>query len=401
MPASSEQGPPTPTDAARAAMAPVIDWLLTEARDLDDIPAVLAGLGPRLQAAGLPVLILIVGIRQLHPELFAVISRWDSVSGDCHEIHGAHGMEESEFYRNTPLPRIFAGAPMIRFKLAGPDADTTLPLLPRYREIGATESIALPLVFSGGQRQAIGFIGDPYDGFGDDQLACFAAILPAVTSVIELQHLRATAVGLLDVYVGPDAGARIWRGAVRRGDGETINAVIWFCDLVGFTRLSETRPRDEVLGVLNGFFDAMAGPIDDAGGTVLKFLGDGLLAVFPLPDAADERRKVCRRAVAAARTAWRNVDDLTDGLSFSIALHLGDVMFGNVGAARRLDFTVIGPAVNLAARLEKLAHTLDQRVVMSADFVAAADIDVPACGRHALRGVGDDVEVFALLEATA
>ena len=221
--------------------------------------------------------------------------------------------------------------------------------------------------------------------------------------VLETKALRRTALNLLDTYLGHDAGKRILGGQIKRGDMETIHAVLWYCDLRGFTALSETLPGNEVIELLNDYFQAMASAVHEAEGEVLKFVGDAMLAIFRPRFTETPRCATCGRALAAAEQAVENLaavnaerreqgkPELTAGL----ALHVGEVLYGNVGAEDRLDFTVIGPAVNLVSRIEHLCADQGIPLVVSADFAALLERPVASLGRHELRGIAEAQEIFA------
>jgi adenylate cyclase len=213
---------------------------------------------------------------------------------------------------------------------------------------------------------------------------------------------------VLDTYVGRLASGRILAGSISRGQGERIDAVIWFADLRGFTALSDLRPTGDVIAALNQFFDALAGAIESHGGQILKFMGDGLLAIFPVEDVAF-RHYACRQALDAAIDAHEavakiNVDRAAANapiLRFNVALHVGIVVYGNIGSASRLDFTCIGPAVNLTVRIEGIAAKLGVPVVMSAAFgnvVRESRETVVSLGKHSVKGLMAPPEVFTLAE---
>jgi adenylate cyclase len=184
---------------------------------------------------------------------------------------------------------------------------------------------------------------------------------------------------------------------------ETIRAVVWLSDLRGFTNLSESLPRDELLELLNQYFGPMCGAVEANGGEVLKFIGDAMLAIFPVePDA----RSACRRALAAAQTAQAAIEEenrqrATDGrpqINYGLALHVGDVMYGNIGGDTRLDFTVIGPAVNLVSRIESMCKSLDRSPLLSAEFARLSAVETELLGEFALKGVGAQQSIFGLRE---
>jgi adenylate cyclase len=218
-----------------------------------------------------------------------------------------------------------------------------------------------------------------------------------------LQHKAAS---LLDTYLGPHAGERVLNGLIRRGDGEDIRAVIWFCDLRGSTPLAQSMSRDEFLACLNDFFDCVAGAVLDQGGQILRFIGDAALAIFPIEDESDTTglQASCQRAIAAAREASARMKSYNAGrvkvsapeLGYGIGLHVGEVTYGNIGTGNRLEFTVIGEAANLAARIESLCKTLGEPVLLSADFATCNPDQVVSLGEHSLQGIDAPVEIFAL-----
>jgi adenylate cyclase len=207
----------------------------------------------------------------------------------------------------------------------------------------------------------------------------------------------------MNTYVGERSGAHVLAGQIQRGSGEDLNAVIWFCDLRGFTRLADRLPRSDLIKLLNDYFEIMCNAVRAEGGEVLKFVGDGMLAIFEMKDAveaaarAEAALRAARAAIDATRShnAARRVAGQTE-IKFGIALHLGEVSYGNIGAPDRLDFTVIGPAVNHANRLEKLAGELGRPLLASASFAGAAPAGLQSLGLHRLRGVAEPQEVFAL-----
>ena len=244
------------------------------------------------------------------------------------------------------------------------------------RSASVTDYVVLPAPFSDGTNKALSLATTRVDGFSDDEIALFAAMTPAVAVNLEIQALRRMARTLLDTYVGRQSSGRVLAGQIRRGMGETINAVIWLSDLRGFTSLSESSPRDELIEMLNRYFGPMCDAVEVSGGEILKFIGDSVLAIFPIElDAA----AACRRALEAAHAAGiaieaENLLRAASGapqIHYGLALHLGDVMYGNIGGDARLDFTVIGPAVNLTSRIELMCKDLQRSPLLSAEFVRA------------------------------
>jgi adenylate cyclase len=224
--------------------------------------------------------------------------------------------------------------------------------------------------------------------------------LPVLALVSEIRVKNRLAKTLLETYVGSHAGELILAGATRRGTGTTVRAAIMICDLRDFTRISDNWPRDDVIDLLNGYFDAMSEPIARHGGEILKFIGDGLLAIFPLSEphaCANLLHAVTEARQAMIALNAKNGETGRAPLNYGTGVHVGDVMYGNIGSSTRLDFTVIGPAVNMASRLEALTKQLGRTVLLSrafADFVQS-DFDLESVGEHPVRGFNDPIELFA------
>jgi adenylate cyclase len=388
---------------------PILDWLIGEARQLPDGGAVLRELSKRLVDAGLPLRRASFHIRTLHPQLFGVGFYWQRGSEEVRVFEAQHGIQATALFLNSPMRALFEGAVAVRQRLDLPDATFAFPLFHELREEGLTDYLALPMTFSDGKIHGTTWSSDRVGGFESHHLAQIEDLLPAYSLLLEIHLNRRIAINILDTYVGHRAGERILAGQITRGSGQTVQAAIWFCDLRGFTALSEARGRDEVLDCLNRFFDCMAGPVERHGGEILKFMGDAMLAIFPL-----ETEQACARAVQAAIDACKAMaehnDELRAGgqepLGFGIALHVGEVMYGNIGAVDRLDFTVIGAAVNLASRIEALSRVLGPSILVSDDFVQRC-AGLPcsgafrSLGTHRLPGIARPVELFTLPEAAA
>jgi adenylate cyclase len=245
------------------------------------------------------------------------------------------------------------------------------------------------------------FQTDRPGGFRDDELDLLRRIVPALALACKAIGAVETAQTLVATYLGQDAGRRVLQGAIARGVAETVRAVLWYSDLEGFTRVADTAPGETLIAFLNAYAEIVVEHVHAEGGQVLKFMGDGVLAMFPLRDDASP----CARALSAAEATLAAVERLgrdraAAGLptaGIHIALHVGDVLYGNIGSRDRLDFTVVGPAVNEAARIEALCRSLDQRVIVSSAFAAeagAAGTRLVSLGRYALKGVRRPEELF-------
>jgi adenylate cyclase len=385
------------------ARSPILDWLIGEARLLPNGRSLLLALCERLVTAGLPLARASFHVRILHPQLFGMGYYWQRGSDEIRVFRAEHGIQETSVYQQSPMRILFEGAGAVRQRLDLPDVAFRFPLFYELRDQGLTDYVALPVTFSDGKIHGTTWSSDRPGGFTTGDLAQIYDLLPALSLLLEIYLNRRIAITLLDTYVGRAAGERILRGQITRGSGETVRAAIWFCDLRGFTELSERTDRDTLLACLNQYFDRMAKPVEDHGGEILKFVGDAMLAVFPL-DTSD----ACRRALQAALDARAAMVQLNrqrlahggEALGFGIALHTGDVMYGNIGAANRLDFTVIGPAVNLTSRLEGLCRALGLDLLVSDTFAGmCACADYRSLGTHRLIGIARPVEVFTVPEA--
>jgi adenylate cyclase len=361
-------------------LSSTLSWLVDAAGEAPGADRLLAEVGTRLVADGMPLAGGALTLAVPHPLIARRTWLWRAESGEVIEAFG------------------FAAG-----RLAAVGAESP------YRDEGRRwlAGLAEGLVHeddvgSGPDRPSFGWIGPRPFTPGEvntlRQAARFAAApLAALTA-------RATLTAILDAYLGRRSAARVLAGPLRRDIGETIQAALLFADLRGFTALSECNPAAAVISALDAWFDRVAGPVHAFGGEVLKFIGDGVLAIFPV--AGGSPRSACDaalRAVAAARTGMAHLDEARrqEGLPplpFGAALHLGEMLWGNIGAADRLDFTAIGPAVNLVSRLEGLCRPLDKVVLVSDTFAAETSVSLIPLGTHALRGIASPCAVFTVPE---
>jgi adenylate cyclase len=402
---SANPAEPRPAPPVAAAQDPIEAWLLSEGRYIPRTRELIEALCQRLVAEGMPLWRIVLSIRTIHPQILSTVYYWLR-DADSVVINRGHDIVTDPVYLNSPFKVIHDGAGGFRRRLAGPMARLDFPVLDELAAQGGTDYVAMPLVFTNGTVNAVSWASDKPDGFRTEDLRRIDALLPILALILEVQNQRRTALALLDTYLGHRVGERILGGEVQRGSGQHIHAVIWSSDLRGFTQLSQSLPLEELIAMLNDYFERMVAAIHGHGGEVLKFIGDGLLAIFPLGDAAFQSY-VARTALNAAAAAERAVDELNrqrqaagkPAIRYGVALHIGDFMFGNIGAPERLDFTVVGPAVNLTARLEALTVQLERRLLVSADFARAAGRPLVSLGRFQLRGVDEPQEVFGLPEA--
>jgi adenylate cyclase len=387
----------TTTARQREGVAAIVDWLVDGARTATAREDVLAGVCERLVACGLPLHRVAIFGRTLHPDFMGQRLLWRL--GEVTVTDADYAMLESETFRRSPVRIVFTKARPIRLRIEAPDCPDTYPIVAELRAEGVSDYLIQPLPFTNGEVDAISWTTTRRGGFTDADLAALEAVRLPLARIDEIYALRRTATNLLDTYVGRHAGWRILQGRIRRGDIERIEAVIMLADLRDFTNLSNRLPGDQVIGLLNSYFDCLVPPIARHGGEILKFIGDGLLAIFAV---AGDPAAACEAALAAADEARagiasRNAERREAGepvLRQRMALHLGDVLYGNIGSAGRLDFTAIGPAVNLTARLEALARDLRRDLVVSAQFARHSRAALASLGAFRLRGFRAPQQVF-------
>jgi adenylate cyclase len=394
-------------------------WAVREGLRGTAAAALFEGLCRRLVSAGLPLWRAFAGMRTLHPQWGGYAYTWWRDLDAIEPLQFERGAAYEHEILNSPIGYLVrqaeasaGGDPWrnLRRRLAGPEAQLDWPNLQSYAAAGATDYFAEVVRFgarrdpSRGTGIGYSFATDRPEGFRDDDLTLLRAILPVVSLAMMTDAGHTIASGLLAAYLGGDAGRRVHSGAVERGSVESIRAVLWYADIRGFTAVADSMPGPEVIAMLDEVFEALAAPLRPCGGQVLKFIGDGMLAIFPFDNAT--RGRTCRRALDAAAEAVCAVDRLNAArreaskptVAVDFALHLGEVQYGNIGAVDRLDFTVIGPAVNEVARIEALCEPLDCQVLVSAELAAAVDAScglVPL-GCHALRGVREMQEIYGV-----
>jgi len=393
-----------PRDMEPVEDNPFVGWLISDASRATSSEDLFARFARLLVSEGVPIGRLRLLIRTLNPQLFAIGYTWQRNSDEIEVFKATHGVRRSEQYLNSPFAPIVEGEGGVRRRLEGPDPRLDYPILHDLVEEGATDYVALPLKFTDGQINILALTSDAPGGFSTRQLGHLYEILPNLARQLEAHAHRKSAVSLLRTYLGRNAGRRVWEGRVERGDREDMHAVIWIADLRQSTALAQALPRDEYLTLLNDYFDAVAGAVIDHGGEVLKFIGDAVLGIFPINDPDHPKPEACMSALAAAKCARSaiaalNADRATQGkepLKFGIGLHRGDLAYGNVGTEQRLDFTIIGSAVNEATRIEDLTKALGHPVLASQDFARSVSCPLESVGAHALRGVEGEREIFTV-----
>lgn len=385
------------------ALAPVVNWLFREGRLYQDTALFIDALSERLLAVGAPVWRLYFGFPTLHPQVFAWTFVWTRERGPTRLRRAQHGVRDSDAYIGSPVERMVETRQPVRYRLDRLDAEQSHNALLEIAAEGGIDYYGNPVRFSDGSINFFVITTDRRTGFTEADVAKLALLADYLAPIFEVMASRRVATALLDTYVGHRTGERILQGLIRRGDSEVIKAALWFNDLRDFTPLSETLPAARLLAMLNAYFEAVTAAVSACGGEVLRFIGDAMLIVFPVEGRVD-MHSACRAALDAALDALASVEALNHRrrragepvIRFGIGLHVGEVTYGNVGAPERLDFTVIGPAVNLTARLQDLTKVVGAPVVLSAEFAACCDRPLRALGAQRLKGVAELQTVYTL-----
>jgi adenylate cyclase len=379
----------------------IVRWLTNDTRDERFVDNIFAELCIRLQRAGIPVKRASLHLLIYHPQWLGARILWANGMREAEIARVDYDVRGRSEYIGSPANELFDGATEVRENLErDPSLGRKHAVYDEMRAKGLTDYVAWPLYHTLGKRHMVTFATDRPGGFDDAHISSLSRLLPILALVSEIRMKNRLARTLLETYVGSHAGELILAGATRRGSGTTVRAAIMICDLRDFTRISDNWPRDDVIDLLNDYFDAISDPITRRGGEILKFMGDGLLAIFPLSQPAACANLL--HAVAEARQAMvalneKNNDIGRAQMSYGIGIHVGDVMYGNIGSHTRLDFTVIGPAVNMASRLEALTKQLGKTVLLSRAFadLVQGDFDLERVGEYPVRGFSDPIELFA------
>lgn len=384
----------------------LVDWLVDGAPGACGPAEVLAMAGPRIVASHVPLVRIGAFVRTLHPQIMGRSFVWQRDAPEVVVGEAPYSILTEDTYLKSPSGTVFQTGQELRRRLDGSEP-LDMDDLRKFAARGYTDYLVLPMRFLDGQVHAVTYATDQPGGFREADIHALRRVTRPLARICEILALRRTAVNLLSAYVGRGAGERILLGKVQRGDTERFRCVFWCSDLRGFTSLTEKLAPEALIGVLNRLFDCQVPAVADAGGEVLKFIGDGMLAIFPIAPEAGVAgaADAARRALGAANAALSALDasnarvEPEDALAFGIALHVGEVAYGNIGSLGRLDFTCIGPAVNVAARLEGLTGPLKRRLLLSADFSALLGGGTRLVGTYALKGVAAAQDVYEPTEA--
>jgi adenylate cyclase len=375
------------------------DWIIDQGLHGSDMSSLLSGVAERLVGEGIPLVRAYIALPTVNPTIRVYTHVWTRSAGAV--VEGVSHERNADAFELSPFAHMMrTEQTSCHWRLDGPEADR-FSVFEDVRRMGGTDYLARLFSFGNASAPDLRGFGASFStsrpgGFLPEEVARIDGILPLLGLAAYRMTLFDLTVAMLDTYVGFSAGRRVLSGAIRRGSGTTIEAALLFADLRGFTTLADTSGLD-LIARLDRHLEAMADPVTDHGGEVLKFLGDGLLAAFPITEERS-REEACAAAVRAAQAALeRNeaVNRLHEvSLDLDIALHCGEVYYGNIGAAGRLDFTVIGPAVNEASRMEALCSPLDCSVILSERVASVSPVPVRSLGPHRLRGIAAERELF-------
>lgn len=391
----------------------IANWVIARGLDGATEPAILRGFALTCRDAGIDLSRAMVIADTLHPVYEGRAFRWRADGADeatVLEYGSSSSGDVADNWRQSAFHHLLVtGERSLRRRLAHGDP-TDFGALAAMKAEGETDFLAFSQQFATegrmGELDAIysSWTTRRPSGFTDAEVDLLTRLMPVLALAFKCASLARIAGTLVEVYLGRDAGRRVLAGRIARGVAERIHAVLWFSDLRGYTTITDSAEPDEIIPLLNDYADVVISAIHEHGGEVLKLIGDGTLAIFRADDAAD----ACMRALAAEATMRRAVRDLNGRRAAGghptttpyLGLHVGEVFYGNIGSDDRLDFTVVGPAVNEVSRVASMCRSVDRLLLVSEDFCRATPADARArlvsVGRFALRGVGRAQELFTL-----
>ena len=369
----------------------------------------------QLTALGMSLRRVVLGMEELHPTVEGHVVEWRRDDGNAamRPYDRTVWAEKQEDWLRSPFYRLLTeNQTRMRRRIGDNYRQGEFEMIDQLFAEGARDYVAYCIPYNDAARATesdrlySSWTSERPDGFTDSHMVMLDHLVPTLGLALRSRAVARSASNVLQTYLGRDAGTRVLRGQIERGITQRIDAVLWYSDLVGFTRIADTVPSDQVVPLLNDYAECQVGAIHDHGGEVLKFVGDGLLAIYPI-DQGQDPSAACKRALRAAKEAYRRLAALNhrraaEGLAttkFYMALHIGEVLYGNIGSQERLDFTVVGPAVNEVSRIEALSRSIDREIIMSGAFAreaAEAGARLASLGRFALRGVARPQELFTL-----
>lgn len=387
------------------AIANLNRWMMTEGRCSNDPVKVVSYYCSALIDAGVPLWRVNIGQRFANPLLIAWGIVWTPESTETYDV--THARMLTEGYVGSSFEYILENNRPLHKSLRGLDPEKDHNSYLEYAAAGGTDYYATLLYYGDGSRHGCTFATRDEGGFTPEHLGMIETSKPGLSCALEPVTMRKSTQSLLRTYLGVGPSQAVWDGTIQRGERRTLDAVIMFADLRGFTALSNSSTEPEILEALDGYFEVVVRAVEEMGGDVLKFMGDGILSIFPIMKPQEQIHQ-CRQAALAARRALADLAKLnqTRGanghppLDIGIGINAGQVSYGNIGSPGRLDFTVLGNAVNVASRIEGLTKTVGKKVLATAVVAASLPGLFVELGRHEVRGISNPVDVFALSDAT-
>lgn len=389
----------------------VNDWLMERALDDTDIDAIVEGMVSRLVAAGIPIERVMVGFKTLHPLYEGVSYIWSKDEGRVERSLHLDVREKNPDWLDSPMKWMSDNdVTFMRRHLIGPGAILDFNVLQTFRKSGGTDYLALMTPFTTDRDSTLGtnrifmtYMTRRPSGFTDEDLAILSSIQRRFAVSCKMRIMHEETKTILETYLGSDAGHRVRDGQIKLGDSTKTRAVIWFSDMRNSTSVAASVGDDAFLGEMNDFFAATAGSVLKHGGQVLRYIGDATLAIFPIREDEQDLEQACTAAVYAAAEAQLNIDQLNrpreetglPAFDYGLGMHVGDVIYGNVGVPDRVDFTVIGQAANEAARIEQLTKQLGKRVLVSHQVAKFISCPTEEMGAFELHGTGLSLKLFA------
>ncbi|WP_127115622.1 adenylate/guanylate cyclase domain-containing protein [Shimia sediminis] len=367
----------------------VTGWLLHEGPAMPHLEALTYALADRLCEAGVPLWRLRIAMRTTHPLVTAISTIWERETGPQQVFVSPHGLEQRSSFAGSPMAQISQTRAPVRQDLSKLTPEHHLAYH-ELRERGATDYLGLPLPYGDHVSGILIAVTDAPDGFTQHDVDGMLKVAPVVAPLVEVRRLTVLSKAVATTYLGPLTGQRVLGGEITRGHVDRLEAAILVSDLRGWTRLNTELPVEETVSIANDYFDIVDSAVRAHDGEILKFMGDGVLAVFPV--ASTDRAEAARNAAAAAQAALARQ---TPDIQFGIGLHIGNVLYGNTGSERRLDFTVLGSAVNLAARIEALCGETGQALLMSGEMAGLLQERPQSIGSFDLKGLPGPTEIFA------
>ena len=399
----ASQQPQTTTSYSVPA---VIDWVFDTGRRIESTNEFVHQLAHQLNAGCGTIDRLLVSLLTLNPRVVGTSETWLKSSDETTHSEAEHEVRATDRYIGSPLAAIYETHKRVRQRL-DQLPENAHQAYTELAEQGFTDYLALPVLFGEvAQPGAAIIICTSKDGgFSDQEIENFRQVRDYLAPVLEVHSLRHLARSLMNTYVGRRSGEKVLSGMIKRGDADIINAALWFSDLRNFTHLTETLTAEQVLKLLNEYFELVAAAVTARGGEILRFIGDAMLIVFPIDDNMCQQT-ACNAAIDAAIDAQSTLLSLNHRrrrhgepqIEFGVGLNIGEVIYGNVGSPDRLDFTVMGPAVNRTARLESLTRELGCNILFSQKFAELVDTPSEFLGQHEMKGIAEPQAVYALCQ---